>query len=60
MSRIKLTYIDTESTALIFRGAIVVEVETNLDDEIEWAEAKRIAAARIPATAKITEGLWLK
>ena len=60
MTRIAVTYIDTDPSALVFRGSFVVEVMQSADDEVEWEEAKRQAAARLPSSAEITEGLWLK
>ena len=60
MTRIAVTYIDTDPSALVFRGSFVVEVMPSNDDEVEWKEAKRQAAERLPPSAKITEGLWLK
>ena len=60
MVRIEVTYIDTDPASDIFRGAIVVEVPASLDHDGQYGQAKQLAAGRIPASATITEYLWLK
>lgn len=65
--RIQVTYWDHNPDALITHGCITVEIESAPrslglieQDEIEWAAAKKAASARIPETAEILEGLWLR